>query len=196
MLAHIEVKEGNFKTAAQFIKKLLKLGVNFSYSIKKRAFLLLDLIYKKNNRRLTKNLKKISMSILRDESETPRNYILMLDYSKSMSGGGKIEHSVKALLKIWDEYIRPFDNVCFLKFNLNTYIDFNLQPKKINQFSKRYQIEQSTDPYERTSFYDALVSGLKQLLRQNGNYQDRESYMIIFCDGMDVSSKHTKHQAI
>ena len=189
VLAHIEIKEGNYRSAAQFLRKLLCLGVNYSYSIRKRAFMLLDIIYKLNKTTMPLSLRRIVDNMLKNnQNGQPRNFLLILDYSKSMSQGGKIENSIKSILKIWDEHIKPDDNVCFIKFNLNVYTDFNLGAKKINTTSKRYQIEQSTNPYERTSLFDAISTGLNQLERENRKYSQLETFFVIYSDGKDTSS--------
>ncbi len=84
------------------------------------------------------SLLRISNNILNSDFQDRKNFIFLLDYSKSMSVGGKIENSIKCILKIWDDYIMPNDNVCFIKYNLNVYVDFALQAKKLNEHSKRF----------------------------------------------------------
>lgn len=54
---------------------------------------------------MSRPLRELSNRVLGVGETKPTNYILLLDYSKSMSQGGKIENSIKAILKIWDEFI-------------------------------------------------------------------------------------------
>jgi hypothetical protein len=104
-----------------------------------------------------------------------------------MAFGNKIQMALKIYLKIWENYLYDEDCVSFVRFNLNSEVVFTLTPKKRNKFQKRTQIEQSLSPSERSSLYDGIFTGIKQL----GPYPDQHhpSFMVLFTDGPDTSSK-------
>jgi len=98
--AHLEIKQNNYKTAAGHLQKALKVGIRYSYGVRARIFVLFDKIYKGCNIVMPKGLKRIRDQVLNPNYQESKNYIFLLDYSKSMKFGGKIENSVKCILKI------------------------------------------------------------------------------------------------
>lgn len=190
--AETSLKRGDRRQAADILTECIKKGKKFSFSIRKRLIYALEKILLRSNLRMTKSLIDLKRRINFDEKQVCRNFIFLLDYSKSMLKGRKIENAVKAILKIWDMHIGEEDNVAFVRYNLNPEVVFGLDKKKINEFSKRHQIELSLFPKDRTALYDALYKGMKMAKKRK--FRKNQTYLILICDGDDFNSVIKRHE--
>jgi len=190
--ALISLKEKNDSKGLEKLTNVLRIGERYSFELRRKVLAKLYQVFFENSLEPTENFLRLYYKSLPEENpdkEARRNFLFVLDYSKSMALGNKIEMALKIFLKVWDFYVLDEDHVAFIRFNLNTEIVFGLSPKKRSKFQKRNHIERSCDPSERTSVYDALFNSLKEL----GPYPDSQpdSFMILFSDGPDTSSQIT-----
>lgn len=186
--AEILMSRGKNSEALEILTVSLAKGEKFNQNLRRRALQTISYIFEKESLQKTPYLKKIINSV-KAKTDYRSNYILLLDYSKSMRGGNKIENAVNFLLKIWDKHIRQTDSVAFLRYNLNCELVFGLEEKQINEPSKRHEIERSLIPFERTAFMDSLKRALHEAERAKVTQQ---TFLILICDGFDSSSKTTK----
>ena len=66
-----------------------------------------------------------------------KDIVLTLDYSQSMSEGGRITTAVTNILKIFDNFIKSDDRVAFIRFNMNCDLVFSLMEKSRNTVQLR-----------------------------------------------------------
>lgn len=181
-----------YKKVGETLTKILKTGERYTFQMRRQTLKQLSYLFKSQKIPQTRNFRNLLEQSLGRYSK-PKNFIFILDYSKSMLYGGKIENAIKIILQIWDTYVRPEDKVAFLRFNLNVETVFGLQEKSINEFQKRNRIESSSSPRDRTSLYDAVIKGIKVIERSP---KDSESFFIVFCDGKDTASVNSYRTVI
>ena len=116
-------------------------------------------------------------------------FMMALDYSASMRQRGKIENSVKAFLNMWDNHIKPEDQVSFVRFYLNTEVVFDFEAKYVNEFTKRHALETSHSPKDRTSIFDT-VGQLVEMFSRSKKLNIKK-IMVMITDGDDSSSMKT-----
>ena len=115
-----------------------------------------------------------------------KEFVICLDYSRSMKFNNRIETAIACILQIWDTYIQPHDRVAFIRYNQNVEVTFKLEEKQVNSFAKRNSIENSIKPKERTSLYDSIIKAYSEL--NKSPIKKIQRYCIIFSDGADTSS--------
>lgn len=189
MKAMIILKEKNELLSARKFTEILRIGKRYSFQFRRRVLNKLLFIFTKLKIKPTQKFMKLYYKSYPDKrmvKDGRRNFVFVLDYSKSMAYGNKIQMALKIYLKIWKQYLYDEDYISFVRFNLNSEVVFTLTPKRRNKFQKRNQIESSVQPSERSSLYDGIFTGIKQL----GPYPDNHppSFMILFTDGPDTSS--------
>lgn len=190
--AEISMSRGNHADALEILTVSLTKGERYNHNLRRRALQTISYIFEKQSLKKTPYLKKL-MNSIKPQVDLHNNYILLLDYSRSMRGGNKIENAVGFLLKIWDKHIRPTDSVAFIRYNLNSELVFGLEDKQINEPTKRHEIERSLIPFERTAFMDSLKRALYEAQRAKDG---ERTFIILICDGLDSSSKTTKEEIL
>lgn len=62
----------------------------------------------------------------KNQKKEGKDIIFALDFSSSMEYHSKKNHSIKALLKIFDNYMKSDDRIGFMTFNENVKVIFEL----------------------------------------------------------------------
>lgn len=117
----------------------------------------------------------------------PKNVVIIVDYSGSMSGS-KIRSAVSNVRMVFDKYIDDDDSVMLIHFTGSVIVDFNLQKKKANKDMMQAKIDQLTSPSGSTAFYSSVVEGLNALKAYRGG---GSSWVVALTDGEDNSSRIT-----
>ena len=188
------IKEKKYKKALALLTKVLTRDRVFEMGYRVRLVTLLVEIFGHMKIDLTPGALDLKRRFL--EPQPQKKYLIALDYSASMRVGNKIDNTVKAVLEIWDNYVLPRDKVCYVRFNMNTDVIFDLEPKKINTFAKRVEIEKSGYPKDRTCFFDCLHRCCEIFSKDNRDKTPSKNYLIIFCDGDDTSSLKQQREVL
>lgn len=192
--ASLLFKDKKYKKALELATDALKRDKYFEMSFRKKYVALIINLFKKLGQPLTPSLKELQERYL----ERPHNkkYILALDYSASMRNESKITNCINTMLEIWDNYIKPFDKVAYVRFNLNPDVVFGLESKGVNTFAKRVEIEKSVYPRDRTCIFDCIIKCCDLLKRDSKGQGPTDNLIILFCDGDDTSSLKQEREAI
>lgn len=192
--AFLLVKEKKYRKALAIVTDGLKRDKCFEMNFRKKYVALLVDIFKKMNVQPTPGVLELKERFL--EKTVCRRYIIALDYSSSMRYGNKIANSIKAILDLWDNYIRPTDKVAFVRFNLNAEVVFGLESKGINSFAKKNEIERSVHPRDRTCFFDCVCKCTAMFKKDMVESANTVNYLIMLCDGDDTSSVKQEKEAL
>lgn len=192
--SYLLLKEKKYKKSLALVTDALKRDKNFEMSFRKKYVSLLVEIFKLLNVPPTPGVLELKERFL--EKTGTRRYIVALDYSSSMRYGNKITNSIKAILDLWDEYIRPSDKFGLVRFNLNPEVVFGLESKSINTFGKRLEIEKSLYPKDRTCFFDCVLKCCDMFNKDKLGSTNTKDYLIMLCDGDDTSSLKQEKEAL
>jgi len=184
-------KVGKDKLACIMLTKSIETGKIYDPSIRKKCLELLSTILAKQN--LLKKAPNVTNILARMDDVNHKDIVFLLDYSESMGKGARIQYAIRNFAKIFDKYIQDNDKICFIRFNLNCEIVFELTPKKINTFQLRRQIENSLNPAGKTAFYDALNVAIRQfpIYKEDEAKEKRRKWIVSLTDGEDNSSQLT-----
>ena len=191
--AQIHIREKKPKKALALVTAALTRDEHFELGMRSKLVALLVDIFGLLNYPLTPGVLELKERFT--GRLTMRKYVIALDYSGSMKYGNKIDNSVKAILDIWDRFVRMDDKVAFLRFNINCEIIFGLEEKRINTFSKKVEIEKSGYPRDRTSFFDA-VAKCCEVINKDKSEARSKNYIILICDGDDTSSLKQQNECL
>ena len=184
-------KVGKCKLACAMLTKSIETGKIYDPSIRKKCLELLSSILARQN--LLMKAPNVTNILARMDDVTHKDIVFLLDYSESMGKGARIQYAIRNFAKIFDKYIQSEDRICFMRFNLNCEIVFELTPKKINTFQLRLQIQNSLNPAGKTAFYDALGVAIQQF-PVDKDYEiknKRRKWIVSLTDGEDNSSQET-----
>jgi tetratricopeptide (TPR) repeat protein len=187
------IKEKKYAKALALITQSLIRDEHFEIGLRVKLVRLLVDVFGLLKQPLTPGIMDLKERFL--EKNPIRRYVIALDYSASMKVAGKIDNSIKAILTIWDQFIRPNDKACFCRFNINCDAVFNLEEKGLNTFAKRIEIEKSNMPRDRTSFFDALYKCCT-IIKNDRTSLPTKNYIVLFCDGDDTSSLKQQKDAM
>lgn len=190
--AKILIQEQKHGQAASILTNALRLGNRVYQPNREKILNLLKNIFEHNDMEITPGLQELLDRL--ERRHNVKEYVIALDYSRSMGFGNRIESAIACILKFWDEYAQSFDKIAFLRYNQNVETTFHLEKKEINAFSKRCSIEDSVNPKERTCLYDVIAYGYKML--QKSNLKKVNKYCIVFSDGADTASTKTLAEII
>ena len=179
--------------AVEQLSNALQKGERFNLRVRSDIIDLLKQIFETEHEELTPGLLELEDRLNRRFK--PKEYVVALDYSRSMAFSNRIESAIGLILKLWDDYLMDSDKIGFLKYNLNVEITFNVEKKTENEFSKRVAIEKSNSPNERTCLYDAIIAGYKMQTSSKSDPNARK-YFILISDGADTASIKTFEQAL
>eukprot|EP01017_Pseudomicrothorax_dubius_P046682 TRINITY_DN8262_c0_g1_i2.p1 TRINITY_DN8262_c0_g1~~TRINITY_DN8262_c0_g1_i2.p1 ORF type:complete len:210 (+),score=43.41 TRINITY_DN8262_c0_g1_i2:60-632(+) len=128
--------------------------------------------------------------LLSSYSGQSKDVVFLLDYSSSMGKGGRIEHAIRNLLGVFDQYVKDEDYISLITFDLNCRVRFGLTQKRGNKIQLRKQIEACVEPGGATAMYDAITMALQlhnDAKKRSGEVVSR--WIVALTDGEDTASE-------
>ncbi|KAJ3013460.1 UNVERIFIED_CONTAM: hypothetical protein HDU68_000694 [Siphonaria sp. JEL0065] len=147
-----------------------------------------------NRPALAESFKKLSEPLLASYSST-KNITFVLDVSGSM--GGTFINACRASIKdIINNHCNLNDNISLVKFNDFVAEVFSNRSKRVagHMEDMMYLIDNNTNAYGRTAFYDAINFTLRQIL--TGPNTCSNTWVIALTDGDDCASSPISLQNI